>query len=187
MDEMDVVSTIILDRKSDLTDDDDNSDTYSESSFNNDQIQSDVKKMYMKLDCVMNLIFEYFKSLDHKIRRNQTESDLESVYYSLLDVFEKIILPTHRLKSTQFLVFYVSSLDNSFPEAFMTVLVTHILNEKPSTVTKVAAISVICFFIYSIWVVLWQELIILIKHLFVNVYKFSTNTSNLSTKRTKIQ
>lgn len=119
-------------------------------------IKTDFKKLFVKLDSLMTTMFHYIKSLDKaptkkynltkrhiEIQEDEEESELESVFFNLLDIFVEIVLPTHRIKCVQFLVFYASSLDDSFPEAFMGLLVQQLISDKTSSsITRVSCTSV---------------------------------------------
>ena len=55
-----------------------------------------------KLDCLMYVIFEYISS--------QSESEqIKSLFRDLLNVFNKILLPTHDSSHVQFILFYICS------------------------------------------------------------------------------
>jgi RNA polymerase I-specific transcription initiation factor RRN3 len=132
------------------SEDDERSDSGSDSSGIEDEIvplASDFKQMFAKLDALMTLMFTYITDLPRTPSTPDTESDLESVFYSMIEIFETTILQTHRTKSAQFLLFYITSLDASFPESFMGMLVSHLLDEKPSSVIRVAATSYLGSFI----------------------------------------
>jgi RNA polymerase I-specific transcription initiation factor RRN3 len=97
-------------------------------------ITSDYKVMLTKIDSIMSLLMNYMKELQQK------EECLYDFYYAILDAFDRIMLPTHKLKYAQFLLFYICSLvPDVFPEDFMGLLITHLLSTQDSNVIRMAA------------------------------------------------
>lgn len=111
-------------------------------------ISSDYKIMIEKLDAVLTLVMEYISSLNKKAISQKDRTELSEVYYSFLDIFDRIMLPTHKLRCAQFIIFYLCSLSpEKYPEDFMGLLVTHLLEPSASSVTKVASAAYLGSFI----------------------------------------
>lgn len=110
-------------------------------------VASNYKLMFAKLDALMTLMIQFIKGLPRTPQGFQQESELESVFFSLIEIFERLILPTHRIKSSQFIIFYITSLDDSFADQFMGVLVSHLLSETPSPIIRTSATSYLGSFI----------------------------------------
>lgn len=116
----------------------------SDSEYEGGVITSNFKEMFTKLDALMNLMIQYLSGLASTTEVNSEDSVLTSVFYSLLEIFETLILPTFRIKSVQFIIFYATSLDPSFPNIFMSTLVTQILG---NSINGIAATSYLGSFI----------------------------------------
>lgn len=71
-----------------------------------------------------------------------------SQFFSLLSIFDRIILRTFKSRYTQFLVFWFSSLDPEFSDLFQGMLVSKaLLEEDQPSVTRAAAASYIASFV----------------------------------------
>ena len=101
-------------------------------------IKSDQRRMIAKLDQVLQVVFKHIQLLPKK----ENEVGLNNLFYCLLDIFERRILPTHKLHSVQFLVFYTCSIKpQAFAEDFMGMLVTVLMNNTNSMVIRMYAAS----------------------------------------------
>ena len=72
-----------------------------------------------KLDELMCLMFEYLS----QVRQRASDEFSDEVFESLLRVFERTILRTHKSRFTQFLLFFFASSKNNYAEAFVRRLV----------------------------------------------------------------
>ncbi|TCD69993.1 hypothetical protein EIP91_005243 [Steccherinum ochraceum] len=71
-----------------------------------------------------------------------------SQFYTLLSIFDRVILRTFKSRYTQFLIFWYSSLDPEFSDVFQGVLVSKaLLEEDLPSVTRAAAASYIASFV----------------------------------------
>lgn len=69
-------------------------------------------------------------------------------FQTLLSIFEKLILSTFQSRRTQFIVFWLCSLDAQYTELFLGLLVSRALFEQsPASVTRIAAASYISSFV----------------------------------------
>ncbi|CAL1700445.1 unnamed protein product [Somion occarium] len=69
-------------------------------------------------------------------------------FYTLLSIFDRVILRTFKSRYTQFLVFWYSSLDPEFSDVFQGMLVSKaLLEEDQPAVTRAAAASYIASFV----------------------------------------
>ncbi|KAJ3272892.1 DNA independent RNA polymerase I transcription factor [Terramyces sp. JEL0728] len=118
-------------------------DSDADSDESSQVISSDYKVMIAKLDAVMQLVTNYISN----VKKLEDQSLLNETYFGLLSSFDKIMLPTHKLRSAQFLVFYTSSMVSEYPEELMGLLVTHLLNVSTSTVLRESAASYLGSFI----------------------------------------
>lgn len=105
-------------------------------------ISNDSRLMVDKLDTVMVMVFNYIDN------RKQNPNELTDLFYSMIDAFDRIMLPTHKLRCAQFLLFYICSLvPETFPEDFMGLLVTHLLEVSDSAMTRMASAAYLGSFI----------------------------------------
>jgi RNA polymerase I-specific transcription initiation factor RRN3 len=117
---------------------DDDLNIYSDDEAILSPVSMDIKKLIVKLDGILVLLFK------------RIQEDIESdpqFYYHLLNIFEKIFLPTHHLRCTQFLIFYASSLNPSYPDDMMGLLVGKILNSNVMPGTRTAATSYLASYV----------------------------------------
>ena len=96
----------------------------------------DVRKLVLKLDAILLILLEYFAD-----QLSATNSDRKSHYESLLVIFNALVLPTHRLRCTQFLFFFASSLDPSFSDDLMGLLAGQIFAQGQPTILRISAAS----------------------------------------------
>ena len=93
-----------------------------------------VKETIEKLDLMMFFMFEYFE-------KEQGRNKAKSLFYALLGVFERVILSTFKSRYTQFLVFYICSFDPEFPDIFLGMLVSRLIDSSPSSFSKHSIIT----------------------------------------------
>ncbi|KAJ3023614.1 hypothetical protein HKX48_002163 [Thoreauomyces humboldtii] len=103
----------------------------------------DFVQVVEKLDAMLRLVFQYI----HDFAQNNPGDPLRTLFDVMLDIFERTALPTHRLRCTQFLWFYMCSLDNTFPELFMGMLVGKLFDVSAPSVIRVSASSYLGSFI----------------------------------------
>lgn len=78
-----------------------------------DEEPSRVNEMADKLDEMLKLVYQFFSTAAAE------GASLSSTFQALLQAFEVSVLPVHKSKAAQFLVFYTSSLHPSFPGMFL--------------------------------------------------------------------
>lgn len=136
-----------------------------------------VSEMVNKLDAILKNIFDHFSqihaSTDPPILPSKSSSSLEppmtpldspraspppdpergkavrrAQFYTLLSIFDRVILRTFKSRYTQFLIFWYSSLDPEFSDVFQGMLVSKaLLEEDQPAVTRAAAASYIASFV----------------------------------------
>lgn len=82
--------------------------------------------MAAKLDDMMELLFQY-------VQANEANADFFNL---LLRVFEAIILPTHKSKYTQFLLFFMCSKNAQYLDAFVSALVAKLFDARLDALTR---------------------------------------------------
>jgi RNA polymerase I-specific transcription initiation factor RRN3 len=97
-------------------------------------IQANYQEMFIKLDELMLLVLNYIGNLSGVIKQHETESPLEKTFFALMDCFERLIVPTHRIKCAQFVLFYICSLDTKFSEHLLSFLLASLLSDNLSSV-----------------------------------------------------
>ncbi|KAJ3302557.1 hypothetical protein HDV03_004873 [Kappamyces sp. JEL0829] len=128
------------------------STAYSDTDSDDDDLQlaitSDSKLMMLKLDALMVIVMDYIQAKHEKAVESGDTQELTDLFDGLMGTFEKVLLPTHNLRSTQFVIFYMCSLaPDSFPEDFMGVLVAHLITFSNSSFTRMTAASYLGSFI----------------------------------------
>ncbi|TPX43679.1 hypothetical protein SeMB42_g04633 [Synchytrium endobioticum] len=125
-----------------------------------------IRDTIQKLDAVLHLLFGYIASTTsssppasplspkylkyspkNKSGSSNNVSPLLNLFPSLLDVFERSLLPTHRSRYTQFLWFYACSLDSTLPDAFLACLVQRAFDDSTSPAIRVSASAYIGSFL----------------------------------------
>lgn len=97
-----------------------------------------IREMVVKLDNLLNLVFEYLSSSMHDAEaRGESTSEL---FFAMLDIFERIILCTFRSRYTQFLLFWLASLSSAHCDAFLGMLVSRIFDTSRPQVSRVASV-----------------------------------------------
>lgn len=93
--------------------------------------------MAEKLDNMLLLVYHYLREVCKDMQVAQ------EVFEALLQIFDRYILPTHRLKYTQFILFYCTSLQEAFPNQFLAHLCQKLANPSEPTRTHEACASYI--------------------------------------------
>ncbi|KAJ3090535.1 hypothetical protein HK102_003425 [Quaeritorhiza haematococci] len=155
------------DESSDVnTDSEDDSDL--DSDLDRPMVVINFKLMVDKLDAMLSILLRYLQDFARRVRleeeeRQVTEEDdqgeefesgqllesekLHDLFHNLLEIFERAVLPTYRSRFTQFLWFYACSLDPSFPDMFMGLLVTKTFDATLPVVTRVTAAAYLASYI----------------------------------------
>ena len=108
-------------------------------------ITSEPKKMISKLDSLICVMFDYIVTLSKKTQINS--SIFPDVFDSILEVFNRIMLPTHKLRSVQFIIFLCCSLEPNFCQDFLGSLVSHLVTPSFSPIGRIASSSYLGSFI----------------------------------------
>ncbi|KAI8328193.1 RNA polymerase I-specific transcription initiation factor RRN3, partial [Chlamydoabsidia padenii] len=99
-----------------------------------------IKSMVRRLDTLMQLVFTYFSS-------NTSLTTHADIYPILLDSFDRTILKTLRSRYTQFLLFYICSMDPSYTDGFLAHLFQHLTDPLRPNVTRIAAAAYISSYV----------------------------------------
>lgn len=111
-------------------------------------ITSDSKALIQKLDTLMCIVMEYLSDLYKKSVASGDFENLSEVFDGLLQGFNRIILPTHRIRSTQFIIFYSCSLvPEVFCQDFLGLLISHLITTSHSSVSRISSASYLGSFI----------------------------------------
>ncbi|KAI0080624.1 RNA polymerase I-specific transcription initiation factor RRN3 [Panus rudis PR-1116 ss-1] len=163
------------DNLSDLSSDagggDDNSD------IDHPELETDFKhvhEMVNKLDAILKNVFDYFNQANGNasvsgistpsseipltpldtpesappLGPEESKAHRRAQFYTLLSIFDRIILRTFKSRYTQFLVFWYASLDPEYADVFQGMLVSKaLLEEDQPAVTRAAAASYIASFV----------------------------------------
>ncbi|KAI9206890.1 RNA polymerase I-specific transcription initiation factor RRN3, partial [Polychytrium aggregatum] len=103
------------------------------------------KLMVQKLDSMLKLLFEYF--LDFYRRNKSQPLVVQDLFHVMMEVFERTVLPTYKSRHTQFLWFYLCSLDAAFPELFLGHLLSRLMDTSSATIIRVSSAAYIGSFI----------------------------------------
>ncbi|KAI9138892.1 RNA polymerase I-specific transcription initiation factor RRN3 [Paraphysoderma sedebokerense] len=94
-----------------------------------------VKELVDKLDAMLNCLFDYLtESL-----QTLSPHDVDELYTLFLHIFEKSILPTFKSRYTQFLLFLFTSFHPSFPDNFLGLLASKILDTSLPSVIRISS------------------------------------------------
>lgn len=96
-----------------------------------------------KLDTLMCLVFEYLSL----VSRAGDPKLCNDVFNSLLKVFERSILKTHKSRFTQFLLFFICSVKHTYTEAFLRKLLEITFNINASVSERMSAVSYAASFV----------------------------------------
>ncbi len=118
--------------------DDEESDTNSDSAL---VISSDYKDLISKTDFILFLVLDYISNLHLKSVQKGDISDLSDLFHDLLVSFEKTILPTHKTRFVQFVIFYYCSLCPKYYEDLLGLLVSRLLDIGNSNIDKICCVG----------------------------------------------
>ncbi|KAK4049742.1 DNA independent RNA polymerase I transcription factor [Microbotryomycetes sp. JL221] len=123
-----------------------------------------------RLDAILKVVFEHINTV-YNLRPSSAASSVmngsreatptpdqhssvvaverrTTLFRSLLDIFDRVLLRTFRTRNTQFLLFYLASLDDASSDHFIGVLLTRALYEHDAVaITRVAAAGYVASFI----------------------------------------
>ena len=83
--------------------------------------QEVVQQLLQKLDAMLLVVFE---ALETFFAQNSEPEKIRMLMQFLLDVFENLIMTTHRSRHVQYLFFFVFSKNKRLPDIFLSYLVT---------------------------------------------------------------
>lgn len=124
-----------------------------------------IKSMVRRLDSLMQLVFTHFSQSIRNDKHQQyhpfadgnantspsagpSATSLQTeMYHILLDSFDRTVLKTLRSRYTQFLLFYICSLDPSYADGFAAHLFQHLTDPLRPNVTRIAASSYISSYV----------------------------------------
>ncbi|EJU06295.1 RNA polymerase I-specific transcription initiation factor RRN3 [Dacryopinax primogenitus] len=131
-----------------------------------------IHSMVTKLDAILKLLFQYFERVgfpDLTIPQSRSGTStpttpagedpvflspearqrlLQGQFLHLLHIFDRTILPTSRTRYTQFLLFYLTSLDASFADLFQGLLLQKALfDADTNAVVRLASVSYVAGFV----------------------------------------
>lgn len=128
----------------DEDDDDDNDSLLSEDLLDNEaQHIKTVKDNILKLDGMIDLLFEYY----NPAFTTGTYDDKRNAFDILLSHFVNIILPTYRSRHTQFLLFHFSKYHPDLADDFTVKCTTIVLNRAERTITRQSAAAYLASFV----------------------------------------
>ena len=111
-------------------------------------IVSDTKSNVQKLDALICMVMDYIFGIHKKSLASGDFDDLSDVFDGLLQGFNRTILPTYRIKSTQFIIFYTCSLaPDVFSQDFLGLLISHLISTSNSSVSRISSASYLGSFI----------------------------------------
>ncbi|XP_039334118.1 RNA polymerase I-specific transcription initiation factor RRN3 [Saimiri boliviensis] len=97
---------------------DEDEETEHEARANPERLDQMVHPVAERLDILMSLLLSYMKDVcyvDGKVDNSKTKD----LYRNLINIFDKLLLPTHASCHVQFLMFYLCSFKLGFAEAFL--------------------------------------------------------------------
>jgi len=134
---IDVEIQIELDELDDLVDEDEedteqvdqNGDALElDSDADSPEHSSNIKRMVDKMDTLLDIVMQFIKNTEPEY--------LNALFHTLLYIFERIVVHTHKSKYTQsvicylsyhrFIMFYICSLNTSFSDDFLGIHNTHL-------------------------------------------------------------
>lgn len=96
-----------------------------------------IKFLINRLDNSLQQLFSFIV----QIKEEESELSFANLFLSFLITFEKIILPTMRSRYTQFLLFFITSLDDKYPDYFLGVLVSRVSSTSTTSASSILAAS----------------------------------------------
>ena len=100
-----------------------------------------------KLDSLLDILISY---VDQYLKKNERQfSKIENIFFILLSIFEKNILPTFKSRYSQYVIFYICSKYSVLSDMFLGMLVSKLVNSDGtvSDVIRVASVSYIASFV----------------------------------------
>ncbi|KAJ3198279.1 hypothetical protein HDU83_009535 [Entophlyctis luteolus] len=146
-----------LDEDEPVSDDDDDSseeDTDDDEDDDDDSpppvVVSDFREMTGKLDSMLHFLMGQisatFKSTEG-LESNKSDGDAFEFFCVLLELFERIILPTHQCKYVQFLYFYACSMSPKCSESFLVLLAQKTFDTTCPIIIRVASSAYLSSFV----------------------------------------
>ncbi|RKO89376.1 RNA polymerase I-specific transcription initiation factor RRN3, partial [Blyttiomyces helicus] len=96
-----------------------------------------------KLDAMLRILFQYLE----EFKATRPQPALRELFDDLVAIFVRTVLPTHKLRCTQFLWFYACSLDPTFPDLFLGMLIQTLFEQGAPTALRVSATAYLGSFI----------------------------------------
>jgi RNA polymerase I-specific transcription initiation factor RRN3 len=120
-----------------------------------------IRDMVEKLDSIMKILFEYFSETPDTFTRSRSDDNTPPVpdeeetrahrstqFFTLLSIFDKVVIRTLKSKCIQFLLFWYTSLDARYLDVFQGMLISKAFIELDTPlVLRVAATSYIASFV----------------------------------------
>ena len=100
-----------------------------------------IKSMVMKLDALVSMMLDYVSDV------SRCDDELDGLFNNLLDAFGRVIIPTHRLRYTQFILFYICSYKRKYYDLFIGTLIGLIISHKTSSNIRISAAAYIGSFV----------------------------------------
>ena len=100
------------------------------------------KEMAEKLDSMMCLAMDYLRQL---YQRSQNEA--MGLFVTVLRLFERIVLPTHKSRYTQFVVFFLATLNAEFPDMFLGMLMQKALDLNRHILERQTSVAYMASFV----------------------------------------
>lgn len=102
-----------------------------------------VRENIRKLDCMIDIMFEYY----NPAFTTGTINDKENALDLLLSHFESIILPTYRSRHSQFLIFHFSQTAPILIDRFATTCIEILFNKRQAAITRQSAAAYLASFV----------------------------------------
>lgn len=129
--------------ESDLSDDDSNPSGESEEDDEETQRTNDILRNVKKIDSMLDTLFRYYNQDFSAISITTRRSALDT----LLSQFMTIILPTHRSRHTQFLLFHFAQTDPEFVDTFAATCIAVAFDKGQSSINRQAAAAYLASFV----------------------------------------
>lgn len=140
----DLLHDTTLDEDNDGDDDDDNASVMSDDSIDDDSLRvRTIKNNILKLDGMIDLLFEYYAPPF----TSGTLDDKENALDLLLSHFQSIILPTYRSRHSQFLLFHFSQSSPILVDRFAATCVQLLFNKLQPAIMRQSAAAYLASFV----------------------------------------
>jgi len=103
--------------------------------------------MAVKLDAMMQLMFEYLRLLFSVSYSEEGEALQDQVFGSLLRVFEGVVLRTHKSKYVQFLLFFYCASQRKYAEMFLRRLLEKAFDKDAPSIDRQNAAAYVASFV----------------------------------------